>query len=115
MIIPSFEVVVGEDVPVRYSFLNRLRDFRSTSQSLVLASIVWTSQSPLLATFDVGSEALVSSDQGIADGILNDACLGRFTILASGLCTVFVSVDTLNPVATYVGILQLQIEAVPIP
>ena len=115
MIIPSQTYWVGEHIPVRISFLTLLKDFRATSQTLVGASIQWTSQTPLLAAFDIGSEALVTSEQGSADGIANDACLGRFEMLAPGLCTVQVSVDAINPTATYVGVMQFQIEAVPIP
>lgn len=116
MIIPFYEVVVGEDVPIRLSFLNRLRDFQSgTPQTLVGASIAWISQSILLATYDIGSGALVSSPQGIADNILNDAVLGRFTILANGLCTIYCSVSCINPTAVYVAVAQLRIEAVPTP
>ena len=115
MIFQELSFWVGEQVPVRFSFLSLLKDFRGTSQSLVGASISWTSQTPALATFDLGSAALVTSDQGSADGISNDACLGRFTMLAAGQCTVFVEVDAINPTAHYVGVIQFQIEAVPTP
>jgi hypothetical protein len=97
MIFPELSFWVGEQIPVRYSFLSLLKDFLGTSQSLVGASITWTSQTPALATFAVGSAALVTSDQGSADGIANDACLGRFTMVAAGLCTVQVGVDDINP------------------
>lgn len=115
MQIPTLPAIVGERIPIRYSFLSRLKDFDSTSQSLTGASVAWTSQTPALATFDVGSGGLVSSDQGLADGIPNDACIGSFTMLAAGLCTVQVSVDAVNPTATYVGVIQFAIEAVPTP
>lgn len=113
MIVPSQSAWVGESLAIRLSFLNKLRSF--SGQSLVGASVAWVSQTPALATFDVGSNGLVSSDQGIADGIPNDACIGSFTMLGPGICTVYVTVDTLNPVDTYIGVLQFQIEAIPSP
>lgn len=115
MIIPRLAAYVGESIPVRYSFLSRLKDFRSTSQTLSAPSIAWTSQTPSLATFEVGSGGLVTSDQGSADGIANDAVIGRFTMLAAGICTVEVSVSATNPTATYIGLIQFEIEAVPTP
>lgn len=115
MIIPSQAMWVGESLSIRLSFLNKLKSFQSSGQSLVGASIAWTSQTPAVATFDVGTEGLVSSDQGIADGIPSDCCIGRFTAVAAGICTVYVSVDTINPIDTYVGILQLRVEAIPSP
>lgn len=116
MIIPFYEVLVGEVIPVRLSFLNRLRDFQTVpAQTLVGGSIMWVSQSLTLATYVGASAALVTSPQGAADNILNDAVLGRFTILASGLCTIYCTVQAINPTATYVGITQLQIEAIPVP
>lgn len=115
MIIPRLPAFVGESIPIRYSFLSRLKDFRSTAQSLTGASVAWTSQTPAIATFDIGSNGLVTSDQGTADGIANDACIGRFTMLTAGLCTVQVSVDAINPTATYVGVMQLEVQAVPTP
>lgn len=115
MIIPRIATRVGEAVPIRYSFLSRLKSFQSTAQSLTGASIAWTSQSPLIASFDTGSGALVSSEQGIADNIPNDAVIGRFTMLQAGICTVWVEVDATNPIATYVGVVQFEIESVPTP
>jgi hypothetical protein len=109
----TIDAIVGEKIPIRRSFLSRLKSF--SGQTLAGASIVWTSQTPALATFDAASEALVSSDQGLADGVPNDACLGRFTMVAAGICTVSVKVDALNPVATYVGFVRLNITAVPSP
>lgn len=113
MIIPIQAAWVGESLAIRLSFLNKLKNF--SGQTLVGASVAWVSQTPVVATFDIGSNGLVSSDQGAADGIPNDACIGSFTMLAAGICTVYVTVDTLNPVDTYVGVLQLQIEAIPSP
>lgn len=115
MIIPSQDAWVGESLAIRLSFLNKLKSFQSSGQSLVALSVAWVSQTPLVASFDVGSEGLVSSDQGIADGIPLDACIGRFTMLAAGICTVYVTVDTINPVDTYVGVLQFRVEAIPTP
>lgn len=115
MNIPRQKAIVGESLPIRYSFLSLLKSFQSTAQALTGASISWTSQSPLVASFDVGSGGLVTSDQGSADGIANDAVIGRFTMLASGICTVQVSVDATSPTATYVGVMQFEIEAVPTP
>jgi len=115
MTIPYLNTVVGESIPIRYSFLSRLKNFLSTGQTLTGASIAWVSQTPAVATFDVGSGGLVSSDQGLADGIPNDACIGRFTMVAAGVCTVTVSVDAINPVATYVGVIRFQVTAVPTP
>lgn len=115
MIIPSQDMWVGESLAIRLSFLNKLKSFQSTGQSLVSGSISWTSKTPAVATFDVGSGGLVSSDQGIADGIPNDAVIGRFTAVAAGICTVYVSVSTINPVDTYVGVLQLRVEDIPSP
>lgn len=106
-------VYVGESVPIRYSFLSRLKSF--SGQLLTGASIAWTSQTPSLATFQTGSAALVTSDQGLADGVSNDACLGRFTMVAAGICTVWVSVAATNPTATYIGVMRLNIVAVPSP
>jgi len=114
-VIAQLSAFVGEHIPVRYSFLSLLKNFHSSNQTLTGASVTWTSQSPLVASFDVGSNGLVSSDQGLAAGIPNDACIGRFHMLAAGRCTVQVQVDAVNPVATYVGIVQFQIEAVPTP
>lgn len=113
MIIPSQDAWVGESLAIRLSFLNKLKSF--SGQSLVGASVAWVSQTPLTASFDVGSNGLVSSDQGIADGIPNDACIGSFTMLQAGICTVYVTVDTINPTDTYVGVLQFRIEAIPTP
>lgn len=113
--IPQIPARVGEHIPIRYSFLEALRAFLPTGQTLVGASIAWTSQSQLLADFDAGSAGLATSDQGLADGIPNDACIGRFEMLAAGRCTVSVTVDAINPTATYIGVLQFQIEAVPTP
>lgn len=115
MQIPRLQAYVGESIPVRYSFLSRLRDFTSTSQSLSVGSIAWTSQTPTLATFNVGSSGLVTSDEGAAKGISNDAVIGAFTMVAAGICTVKVSVSAINPSAIYVGVVQFEIEAVPSP
>lgn len=115
MLIPQLSVFIGESIPIRYSFLSLLSDFQGTAQSLTGASITWASQTPSLATFDTGSEGLVSSDQGIAEGIPNDAVIGSFTMLASGICTVQVTVDAINPTATYVGAIRLSIEPIPVP
>ena len=115
MQIPRLAAYVGEVIPVRYSFLSRLKDFRSTSQALTGASVAWVSQSSSLATFVNGSDGLVTSDQGTADGIANDAVIGAFTMLAAGICTVTVSVSATNPAATYVGVIQFEIEAIPTP
>lgn len=115
MQVPYLNVYVGEEIPVRYSFLRLLQDFESSTQSLTGASIVWSSQSPLLAAFVPGTESLVSSDQGIADGIPNDTCMGNFDILTPGLCTIEVRVDAINPTATYVGVVKFQIEGIPTP
>jgi hypothetical protein len=104
---------VGESLPVRYSFLSLLKSF--AGQTLTGASIAWTSQTPALATFDLASGALVTSDQGSADGIPNDACLGRFTLVSAGICTVKVSVSAVNPTATYVGVVQINISPIPSP
>jgi len=115
MQIPRIPAYVGESIPIRYSFLSRLKDFQSTTQVLTGASIAWTSQTPAVATFDAASAGLVSSDQGIADGIPNDACIGRFTMVSAGICTVEVSVAATSPVATYIGVLQFEVEAIPTP
>lgn len=113
MIIQAIDMWVGESLPLRLSFLKKLKRF--SGQSLVSGSVVWTSQTTSVATFDTGSGGLVSSDQGISDGIPNDACIGRFTGIAAGICTVKVSVSAINPVATYEGVLQLRVEAIPSP
>lgn len=113
--IPVFNVFVGEDVPIRYSFLSLIKSFLPTVQTLTGASISWTSQTPSLATYDVGSGALATSPEGTAEGITNDAVLGRFTMLAPGTCTVQCSVTAANPVATYMGVAQFVIQAVPTP
>lgn len=105
--------LVGESIPVQFSFLSDLQSF--AAQTLTGASITWTSQTPALATFDVGSGALVTSDNAAAEGVSNDACLGRFTLVAAGVVTVVVEVDAINPVATYIGIVQIGIEAIPTP
>lgn len=115
MIIPYINARVGESLPIRYSFLSRMKSFLPGIQVLSSPSIAWTSQTPLVATFDIGSGALVTSNQALADGISNDAVLGRFTILASGLCTVYCSVAATSPTATYVGVMQFQVEAIPSP
>lgn len=115
MIIPNQNAWVGESLAIRLSFLNKLKSFKSSNQSLVALSVTWTSQTPLVASFDVGSEGLVSSDEGLAEGIPLDACIGSFTMLQAGICTVYVTVDTINPTDTYVGVLQFQIEAIPTP
>lgn len=115
MEIPRLKVRVGEDIPIRYSFLSRLKSFQSSGQSLVGASVAWTSQTPALCTFDLASGGLVTSDSGAAAGIANDAVIGRFTMLAAGICTVEVSVSAINPTAIYVGVAQFEIEAVPTP
>lgn len=116
---PTINTFVGEDFPTRYSFLSGLLDFQpplnNPAQTLVGASIAWVSQSPLLASFDVGSSALVTSEEGSAAGITNDAVIGRFTMLAAGICTVYVTVSAVNPTETYVGIVQFLIEAIPTP
>lgn len=112
---PPQDVYVGESIPLRYSFLTLLKDFQATNQSLSVGTIAWTSQTPARATFDVGSEGLVTSPQGVADGIANDAVIGRFTMLAPGPCTVVVTVDAINPTATYLGWITLNIVAVPTP
>jgi hypothetical protein len=114
-IVPRLNVRVGESIPIRYSFVNRLKSFASTSQALSVGSISWTSQSPSIASFDVGSGALTTSDEGSAAGIANDAVIGRFTMLQAGICTVQVSVGAVNPTATYVGVVQFEIEAIPTP
>lgn len=111
----SIDAIVGEQIPVRYSFLSRLKSFQATGQTLTGASIAWASQTPALATFDVGSGGLISSDQGLADGFTNDACIGRFTVVAAGICTVSVTVDAINPTAKYVGVVRLNITAIPSP
>jgi len=113
MNVQSLPVWVGESIPVRFTFLSRLRGF--SGQALVGASINWVSMTPAVATFNVGSEALVTSTQAAAEGISNDAVIGRFTAAAAGLCTVMVSVQTTNPTATYIGVAQLNIEAIPTP
>lgn len=107
------ERLVGESIPVQFSFLSDIQSF--SAQTLTGASITWASQDITLATFDIGSGALVTSDNGQAAGVSNDACLGRFTLLAAGTVTVSVTVDAINPVATYIGLLQIQIESIPTP
>lgn len=114
-IVPSLNVRVGESIPIRYSFINRLKSFKSTSQALQVGTITWTSQSPSIASFDTGSGGLTTSDEGSAQGIANDAVIGRFTMLQPGICTVQVSVGAINPTATYVGVVQFEIEAIPSP
>lgn len=111
----QLDVFVGESIPIRYSFLSLLKTFQSTNQTLTGASIAWSSQTPALATFDIGSNALVTSDQGAADSIANDACIGSFTMVAAGICTAKVSVDAINPTATYIGFVRLNIAEVPTP
>lgn len=113
--IPRIQAYVGETIPIRYSFLSRLLDFKTTSQALQAASVTWTSNTPSLATFSAGSEGLVTSDQGAANGISNDAVIGSFVMVAAGICTVKVSVTAINPSAVYVGVLQYDISAVPSP
>ncbi len=112
---PPQDVYVGESIPLRYSFLSLLKDFQDTNQSLTALSVAWVSQTPARATFDIGSGGLVTSPQGLADGIADDAVIGRFTMVAPGLCTVTVSVDAINPTATYVGVITLNIVAIPSP
>jgi hypothetical protein len=113
MIIPDQSGWVGEHLPIRLSFLNKLKSF--TGQTLVALSVTWVSETPSIVSFDAGSEGVVSSDEGLAQGIPLDACIGRFEMLAAGICTVYVTVDTLNPVATYVGTLQFRVESIPTP
>lgn len=115
MIIPQIETWVGADVPIRYSFLNAIKSFLPTVQTLTGASISWTSKTPSIAMYDASSGILATSPEGTSEGILNDAVLGRFTMLAAGTCTVFVSVAATNPVATYIGVVQFVVEAVPTP
>ncbi len=105
--------LVGEVIPVQFSFLSDLLSF--SAQTLTGASIAWASQDVSLATFVAASQALMTSDNAAAQGKSNDACLGRFTLLASGVVTCVVTVDAVNPTATYKGLVQIQIEAIPIP
>lgn len=105
--------LVGESIPLQFSFLSDLMSFNG--QTLTGASIAWNSQDVSLATFDAGSEALVTSDNAAAKGVSNDACLGRFTLVAPGVVTCVVTVDAVNPVATYIGLIQIQIEGIPVP
>jgi len=113
--IPRIDAYVGEQIPIRYSFLSRLQDFRATSQALQSASIAWTSMTTSLATFNTGSGALVTSENGSQAGISNDAVIGTFTMVAAGICTVKVSVSAQNPTAVYVGIIQFNISPIPSP
>lgn len=115
MPIKTFNVRVGESIPLRISFLNRLKDFQASGQTLTSGSISWVSQTPGRASFDIGSGALVSSDQGLQLNIPNDAVIGRFTMLTAGLVTVKLSVAAINPTATYVGVAQFFIEDIPTP
>src|SRR5258708_7120950 len=96
MFVPA---IVGQDLPIRYSFLSLLKGFIATNQSLVGASIVVTSETPLVAAFDMGSAGLVTSPKGTEAGILNDAVIARFSILAIGQATIKLAVDTINPTA----------------
>lgn len=106
--------LVGESIPIVYSFLNKLKSFQSSGHALS-GTPTWVSQTTSLATFDVGSGALTTSEQGSADGFTNDACIGRFTMVAAGLCTVKVTIAGVNPTATWVGYIQFDISDVPSP
>lgn len=115
-IIKRFPARVGASIPLRFSFLNAIKSVSgSTPQTLTGASVTWTSQTPAVAAFAAGSEGLVTSPQGQADGYTDDAVVGRFDMLTPGVVTVFVTVDAINPVATYVGIVQFQVESIPTP
>lgn len=107
--------LVGQDLPIRYSFLSLLKNFIATNQSLVSASIVITSNTPTVADFDVGSSGLVTSPKGTLAGISNDAVIARFSILAAGDATMKIEVDAINPAATYVGFFTFEVEDVPTP
>lgn len=107
--------IVGQHLPIRYSFLSLLKNFRSTNQSLTGGSIAVVSETPAVADFDLASGGLVSSDQGIADGIPNDAVVARFHMIAAGQATIKITVDAINPTATYVGVFTFQVEDVPTP
>lgn len=113
MIVPHIPARVGEQLPIRFSFLKELASF--FGQSLTGASVTWVSLNTALATFNTGSQGLSTSDQGAADNISNDACIGRFTMVAAGSVIVQVTVDATNPTATYVGWVQFDIEAAPTP
>lgn len=105
--------IVGEDITVQFSFLSDMLSY--PAQTLTGASITWTSQTLSLATFAPGSAAITTSDNAIAAGKTNDACLGRFELLAAGEVTVYCEVDAINPVSHYIGVIQIQIEAIPTP
>lgn len=107
--------IVGQALPIRYSFLSLLKNFQATGQTLVGGSIVVVSQSPLKAAFVAGSSGIVTSDQGLADSIPNDAVIARFSILAAGQATIYITVDAINPIATYGGFFTFEIEPVPTP
>lgn len=107
--------IVGQELPIRLSFLSLLKNFTTTNQSLDGASISVVSQTPLNADFIPGSSGLVTSSKGVDAGIANDAVIARFDILQAGDATIKVSVGAINPIATYVGFFTFEIEDVPIP
>lgn len=115
MIIPSKDVYVGSSVPLRISFLNGLRSFLSSGQTLDATDITWVSQTPSVAAFEVGSDGLVTSEEAASEGLSDDAVIGRFTMLTAGRCTVYVSVGALNPTQTYVSVVQFTVAPIPSP
>lgn len=107
--------IVGQKLPIEYSFRLLLKNFLATNQTLVGGSIVIVSQTPSVVDFIALSSALVTSARAAQEGMANDAVIGRYDIKAAGQATIKITVDAINPIATYVGFFTFNVEDVPTP
>lgn len=98
---------VGEVIPLRFSFLSRLRD--NTGQTLSAPAVASTNVSLMTAA----SPSLFTSSQATADGFSNDAVLGLFTLLAAGTVYAKFTVTGATPTSTYIGLIEVHISAIP--
>lgn len=103
------EALVGESIFAEASLLAWLQSH--TGQSVL--SVVWTSAETSLATKDVGTDAVFTSQQASNAGVSNDAVRAKFTMVAAGVCTVVATATLQNPTETKIAIRFFNINAIP--
>ena len=103
------EMYVGEEIPLRWSFASELSQFSGQSISLP----TWTSHDLATLTFNVGTGVIITTNIGQDAGLTNDGAQGTFKGIAAGTAYASVSVTAANPAAVYVGVIQVNVKAIP--
>lgn len=103
------ELFVGEELAVAFSFKTEMARFPGST----IANPVWTSQDTAKATFNVGTGAIVTTNIGQDAGLTNDGAQGTFKGIAAGTAYVSVSVSVTNPTNVWIGVIQLNVRAIP--